>query len=44
VRQSGTELGTPKLAIFAPDAATGVRKSMLFDPMIQASFAPTSMR
>jgi hypothetical protein len=32
VRQFGTELGTPKLAIFALDAATSVRRSMLSSP------------
>jgi hypothetical protein len=34
VRHFGTELGTPKLAVFALEAATSVRSSSLFDPMM----------
>jgi len=33
----GAELDTPKLAVFAPEAATSVRSSSLFDP-IDAKF------
>ena len=40
----GTELGTPKPAVFALDAATSVRRSSLFDPMMRTSFASTSTR
>ena len=43
-RHFGTELGTPKPTVFAPDAATSVRSSPLFDPMMRISFASTSMR
>jgi len=32
-RHFGTELGTPKPAVFALEAATSVRNSTLFDPM-----------
>jgi hypothetical protein len=38
VRHFGTELGTPKLAVFALSAATSVRRSTLFDPMMRSSF------
>ena len=34
----GTELGTPKPAVFALSAATSVRRSTLFDPMMRSSF------
>jgi len=44
VRHFGTKLGTPKPAVFPLDAATSVRKSTLFDPMMRISFASTSMR
>jgi Arm DNA-binding domain len=37
-RHFGTELGTPKPAVFALDAATSVRRSTLFDPMMRSSF------
>jgi hypothetical protein len=37
-RHFGTELGTPKPAVFALEAATSVRRSMLFDPMMRSSF------
>jgi hypothetical protein len=37
-RHFGTELGAPKPAIFALEAATSVRKSTLFDPMMRSSF------
>jgi len=43
-QEGHTKLGTPKPAVFAPDAATSVRKSTLFDPMMRTSFASTSMR
>ena len=43
-RHFGTELGTPKLAVFALDPTTSVRSSALFDPMMRTSFASTSMR
>ena len=33
-RHFGTELCTPKSAIFTLDAATSVRRSALFDPMM----------
>src|SRR5262245_57888181 len=39
-----TELGTPKPAVFALDAATSVRSSTLFEPMMRTSFASTSTR
>src|SRR5437667_2081580 len=35
-RHFGTELGTPKPAVFAPEAATSVRSSSLFDPMMRS--------
>jgi hypothetical protein len=38
----GTELGTPKPAVFALDAATSVRKSTLLAPMMRTSFVSTS--
>jgi hypothetical protein len=38
VRHFGTELGMPKPAVFALEAATSVRRSALFDPMIRSSF------
>jgi hypothetical protein len=44
VRHLGTELGTPKLAVFAPGAAKSVRSSTLFEPMMRTSFVSTSMR
>ena len=37
-RHFGTKLGTPKPADFAPDAATSVRRSTPFDPMIRTFF------
>jgi hypothetical protein len=37
VRHFGTELGTPKPAVFALEAATSVRSSSLFDPMMRSS-------
>ena len=37
-RHFGTELGTPKPAVFALDAATSVLRSALFDPMMRSSF------
>jgi hypothetical protein len=43
-RHFGTELGTPKGAVFALEAATSVRSSSLFDPMMRTSFASTSTR
>jgi len=43
-RHFGTELGTPKPAGFALEAATRVRNSSLFDPMMRSSFASTSTR
>jgi hypothetical protein len=36
-RHFGTKLGTPKPAVFALEAATSVRSSTLFDPMICTS-------
>src|SRR6266849_2659273 len=33
-RHFGTKLGTPKPAVFALSAATSVRRSTLFDPMM----------
>jgi hypothetical protein len=44
VRHFGTKLGTPKPAVFALAAATSVRSSTLFDPMMRTSFASTSTR
>src|SRR5713101_9827588 len=41
-RHFGTKLGTPKPAVFALEAATSVRSSTLFEPMIRTSFASTS--
>src|SRR5712664_2727675 len=38
-RHFGTELGTPKAAVFALEAATSVRSSSLFDPMMRSSCA-----
>jgi hypothetical protein len=35
VRHFGIELGTPKPAVFALEAATSVRRSALFDPMMR---------
>src|SRR5262249_7683388 len=43
-RHFGTKLGTPKPAVFTLDAATSVRRSALFDPMMRISFASTSTR
>src|SRR5262245_50608458 len=43
-RHFGTKLGTLKPAFFALDAATSVRRSALFDPMMRTSFASTSTR
>jgi hypothetical protein len=43
-RHFGRELGTPKPAIFALEAATNVRSSSLFDPMMRRSCASTSTR
>src|SRR5439155_8247662 len=43
-RHFGTKLGTPKLAGFALSAATRVRRSTLFDPMMRSSFWSTSTR
>jgi hypothetical protein len=43
-RHFGTELGTPKPAVFALDAATSVRSNSLFEPMIRSSCASTSTR
>src|SRR5437762_1302218 len=37
-RHFGTELGTPNPAVFALSAATSVRRSTLFDPMMRSSF------
>src|SRR6185312_13510642 len=37
-RHFGTKLGTPKPAVFALSAATSVRRSALFDPMMRNSF------
>lgn len=37
-RHFATELGTPKPAVFALEAATSVRRSRLFDPMMRISF------
>src|SRR5258707_3410455 len=44
VRHFGTELGTPKPAVFALSAATSVRRSTLFDPVMRSSFWSTSTR
>jgi hypothetical protein len=38
-----TKLGTPKPADFAPDAATSVRRSTLFDPMMRSFFWSTTI-
>jgi hypothetical protein len=38
-RHFGTELGTPKPAVFTLDTATSVRRSTLFDPMMRNSSA-----
>jgi hypothetical protein len=38
-RHFGTEMGTPKPADFALEAATSVRNSTLFDPMMRSSWA-----
>ena len=38
MRHFGTELGTPKPVVFAPEAAASVRKSTLFDPMMLIDF------
>jgi hypothetical protein len=43
-RHFGTELGTPKPAVFALEAATSVRNSTLLDPMMRGSFWSTSTR
>src|SRR6266568_5330634 len=43
-RHFGTELGTPNIADFALEAATSVRRSTLFEPMMRTSFASTSTR
>jgi hypothetical protein len=43
-RHFGTKLGTPKLAVFALEAATSVRRSTLLEPMMRTSFASTSTR
>jgi hypothetical protein len=43
-RHVGTKPGTAKPAVFAPAAATRVRRSTLFDPMMRTSFASTSTR
>jgi hypothetical protein len=37
-RHFGTELGTSKPAVFALEAATSVRRSALFDPMMRSCF------
>ena len=39
VRHFGTELGPPNTADFALEAATSVRRSTLFEPMMRTSFA-----
>jgi hypothetical protein len=44
VRHFGTELGTPKPAVFALEAATSVRSNSLFDPMMRSSSTSTSTR
>src|SRR5579883_2576216 len=44
VRHFGTKLGTPNPAVFALEAATSVRSSTLFDPLMRTSFASTSTR
>ena len=44
VRHFGTKLGTPKVAVFALEAATSVRRSSLFDPLMRISFLSTSTR
>jgi hypothetical protein len=44
VRHFGTELGTPKPAVFALEAATSVRSNSLFDPMMRSSWTSTSTR
>jgi hypothetical protein len=41
VRHFGTKLGTPKPAVFALEAATSVRSSSLFEPMMRSSFLPS---
>jgi hypothetical protein len=43
-RHFGTKLGTPKPAVFALEAATSVRSSSLFEPMMRTSFPSTSTR
>jgi len=43
-RHFGTELGTPKPAVFALEAATSVRSNSLFEPMMRSSFASISTR
>src|SRR5262245_10114772 len=43
-RHFGTKLGTQKPAVFALEAATRVRSSTLFDPMMRTSSASTSTR
>src|SRR3954453_21065295 len=43
-RHFGTKLGTPNIADFALDAATSVRRSRLFEPMMRTSFVSTSTR
>src|SRR3954466_8399776 len=43
-RHFGTKVGTPKPAVFAPNAATSVRSSSLFDPMMRTFFVSTSTR
>src|ERR1700736_5561890 len=43
-RHFGTELGTPKPAVFALEAATSVRSSSLFDAMMRNSSASTLTR
>jgi hypothetical protein len=43
-RHFGTKLGTPKPAVFAPGAATSVRKNTLLAPMMRTFFVSTSTR
>src|SRR5258708_20971241 len=43
-RHFGTKLGTPKPADFALEAATSVRRSSLFEPIMRTSFSSTSTR
>src|SRR5262249_7501437 len=43
-RHFGTKLGTQKPAAFTLEAATSVRGSTLFDPMMRTSFASASTR